>query len=392
MEQLAVAQLELERIQRKQASSLQQLEALKEQQNECQEAVALLLMQLRERKSEKMQVSVEALEECEEVLDEAEEQSVGRKSVENGYANDESIRKSHYSSRSTPFSMRSRLQTLRASMRGRMPKLLEEVFFAHQDEVEEEESWWHKRRQVVQDVVNSAYFEFLTGLVIAVNLVLIGIEAEMSVQGVNTFWATASELIFLSIYTLELLMRIVAGGRQAFTNSWFLLDFFLVIAGLTTLVVIPLVETQAQEGLENILVVRGLRLLRLARVLRMVKRFQVIWRLVSGLLTAWDTMISTAALIFLWLYIFGIGAVEVIATDQQLIGNEATRPIIEYHFSTLPRATLTLLQFVTMDAIANVYFPLIVQRPILLIYFLPLLMFLSIALMNLVTAVSRTRI
>lgn len=40
-----------------------------------------------------------------------------------------------------------------------------------------------------------------------------------------------------------------------------------------------------------------------------------------------------------------------------------------------------------MDAIAEVYFPLVVEKPILIIYFLPLLMFLSIGLMNLVTAV-----
>ena len=384
MERLQAAEQELENIQRKQESSLQQLEALKEQQNECQKAVVQLLLQLRESKYEP--VSEDVVHEVDSVPDEME-QPVAQVSLENRDEKDESMRKSHYSSRSTPFSMRSRLQTLRASMRGRMPKLLEEVFFAT-DEEEREVGWWHRRRQVVEDVVNSAYFEFLTGLVIAVNLVLIGIEAEMSVLGSNTSWATVSELIFLSIYTIELLMRIVAGGREAFRNSWFLLDFFLVIAGLTTLVVIPLVETQMQEGLENILVVRGLRLLRLARVLRMVKRFQVIWRLVSGLLTAWDTMFSTAALIFLWLYIFGIGAVEVIATDPVLLQEEATRPIIEYHFGTLPRATLTLLQFVTMDAIANVYYPLIVQRPILLIYFLPLLMFLSIALMNLVTAVA----
>ena len=37
-----------------------------------------------------------------------------------------------------------------------------------------------------------------------------------------------------------------------------------------------------------------------------------------------------------------------------------------------------------MDAIANIYYPLIVIKPVLIIYFLPLLVFLSIALMNLV--------
>lgn len=168
-----------------------------------------------------------------------------------------------------------------------------------------------------------------------------------------------------------------------------MLDFFLVCIGLVALVVVPLVESSAslQEGWQNLLLARGLRLLRLARVFRTLKRFKVVWRLVSGLLSVWDTMASTTCLILLWLYIFGCIAMEVIASDDELKANERTSGVVLDHFSSLPRATLTLLQFVTLDAIANVYFPLVTVKPVLIIYFLPLLMFLSIALMNLVTAV-----
>ena len=63
------------------------------------------------------------------------------------------------------------------------------------------------------------------------------------------------------------------------------------------------------DGFEKLLVVRGLRLMRLARVLRMVGRFKVVWRLVSGLLTAWDTMLSATVLIILWLFIFACDSI-----------------------------------------------------------------------------------
>ena len=46
-----------------------------------------------------------------------------------------------------------------------------------------------------------------------------------------------------------------------------------------------------------------------------------------------------------------------------------------------------LAVFPAKDGIAAIYYPLIMAKPILLVYFLPLLLFLSIALMNLVTAV-----
>eukprot|EP00435_Cladocopium_sp_Y103_P067734 s99_g30.t1 len=58
-----------------------------------------------------------------------------------------------------------------------------------------------------------------------------------------------------------------------------------------------------------------------------------------------------------------------------------------YAFGSLPRAILTLVQFVSLDSIAGVYFPLIMAKPWLAIYFMPLMVLIPIGLMNLVTAV-----
>ena len=46
-------------------------------------------------------------------------------------------------------------------------------------------------------------------------------EAEMDLLGMDTWWAADVERIFLGIYTVELLIRLTAGGREAFQNSWF---------------------------------------------------------------------------------------------------------------------------------------------------------------------------
>merc|ERR1719419_1028970 len=47
---------------------------------------------------------------------------------------------------------------------------------------------------------------------------------------------------------------------------------------------------------------------------------------------------------------------------------------------------LTLLQFVSLDSIAAVYFPLIKEKWYLVFYFGPIMLLVSISLMNLVTA------
>ena len=62
------------------------------------------------------------------------------------------------------------------------------------------------------------------------------------------------------------------------------------------------------------------------------------------------------------------------------------RDLVETNFFGLNRSLLTLLQFVTLDDIADVYFPLVLEKPYLCAFFFPILIFISIGLMNLVTA------
>ncbi|CAE7509764.1 CACNA1H, partial [Symbiodinium sp. CCMP2456] len=63
-----------------------------------------------------------------------------------------------------------------------------------------------------------------------------------------------------------------------------------------------------------------------------------------------------------------------------------TQALIEDRFSSLGMTMMTLTQFVTVDSIASVYLPLIRQNPWLMFYFVPLILVVSISLMNLVTA------
>jgi len=136
-----------------------------------------------------------------------------------------------------------------------------------------------------------------------------------------------------------------------------------------------------------LLIIRGLRLLRLVRALRMISYFKVMWRLVYSLLTAGGTMLSTTALLCLTLFISGCIAVEIITQDSDLKNDPVTGPIVEVYFASLPTSILTLVQFVTLDSIAAVYFPLMQVKPTLVFFFLPIGLVVSIGLMNLVTAV-----
>jgi len=127
--------------------------------------------------------------------------------------------------------------------------------------------------------------------------------------------------------------------------------------------------------------------LRLVRALRMVKHFKVMWRLVYSLLTAGQTLMSATALVMLALFIFSCVAIEVITLDPDLRANPLIEPIVTDNFPSLFASILTLFQFVTLDSVAGIYYPIVMQKPGLLMFFVPILIIISIGLMNLVTAI-----
>ncbi|OLP94417.1 Voltage-dependent L-type calcium channel subunit alpha-1S [Symbiodinium microadriaticum] len=276
------------------------------------------------------------------------------------------------------------LKTVKFSERGPLKKIVEEVVKeekAARREQAEMDKWGHIVKAIT-DIVSSRWFEYLTGFIILLNMVTIGLDAELSLHSdipgaYDTEWIKNIERGFLAVYTVELVLRLVGGGVRILTSSWFLLDAFLVTVGLLALVIVPIVGSAEQDaalsGIEKILVVRGLRLLRLVRALRMISHFKVMWRLVYSLLTAGQTMLSATALIMLSLFIFGCVSIEMIHSEPDLLKTEETATIVREHFGSLQRAIITLIQFVTLDSIAAIYYPLVQAKPYLLVIFAPLI-------------------
>jgi len=185
---------------------------------------------------------------------------------------------------------------------------------------------------------------------------------------------------------LEFTMRLLAWGfRKCFLDPWCILDSILLVLGIISLATEQL-GLQVKE-IESLLVVRSLRLLRLMRALRLLKQFRTVWRLVNGLLTSANAMFSTLVLVILSLYIAACLGIEIITKDGDLSTRAETADIVSNYFGNLSTTLLTLTAFVTLDSIAPIYSPLIAQKPGLSIYFFFIILFVSIALMNLVTAV-----
>jgi len=168
-------------------------------------------------------------------------------------------------------------------------------------------------------------------------------------------------------------------------SNWVKFDLFLIVSSAVDLT-LNLVNVQ-NELLNQVMLVRILRLLRLARAVRLIVLFQTLWQLVQGLLHSVTTLFWTFLLVMILIYIFAIIGMEFISEDPALDANHEYNVAARENFSNFGDAIMTLLQMFSMDSIGAVYRPLVKHRFATFFYFMTVLLVLSIALMNLVTAV-----
>eukprot|EP00927_Polykrikos_kofoidii_P072007 TRINITY_DN68184_c0_g1_i1.p1 TRINITY_DN68184_c0_g1~~TRINITY_DN68184_c0_g1_i1.p1 ORF type:complete len:547 (-),score=84.66 TRINITY_DN68184_c0_g1_i1:470-2110(-) len=247
-------------------------------------------------------------------------------------------------------------------------------------------NFFERSRSLARLVMQMPGFESVLGVVILLNSLTIGIDIQNSLQedsghSLHSF----IETIFLIIYIAELSIRFVARGTQIMFEPWIVFDIFLVSVGIfSTWILEPIFNEKG--SLEEVLVLKVLRLARLLRALRICRRFDVIARLANGILNSSGAVVSTVGVLFFSLYMFACLGIEVITKDDALQSDRTLDYDLNEKFGSLFSTMLTLVQFVTMDSIAEFYMPLLARKPILSLYFIPIIVIVPITIMNLVTA------
>jgi len=236
----------------------------------------------------------------------------------------------------------------------------------------------------VGNLLATRYFDLAMGCVIMANSISIGLEQSARVERVNIAPYKNLERVYLVLYGMELGARYFAFGPTCLKDNWVKFDSVLVVFGIFSQLE-PLLGQQDQLG--PIMVIKVARLARLARAIRLLKKFRELWLLVHGVLSSASMMVYTLLVLFLILYIFGCVGMELITLRPNDAYPADVKLIIREYFSSLPKAMLTLVQFVCMDSVSSIYRPLILQEPFLAIYFVAVILVVAVVLMNIVTAV-----
>lgn len=193
--------------------------------------------------------------------------------------------------------------------------------------------------------------------VILLNAVTLGLETSQTVMANAGALILTIDRICLSIFVIEIVLKLVAQGGRFFRSPWNLFDF--VIVGIA---LVP--------GAQGMSVLRALRILRVLRVISVAPRLR---RVVEGFITALPGMGSVFLLMAIIFYIGAVMATKLFA---------ATFP--EW-FGTLGRSGYSLFQIMTLES-----WSMGIVRPVMEIYpyawafFVPFILVTTFAVVNLI--------
>lgn len=160
------------------------------------------------------------------------------------------------------------------------------------------------------------------------------------------------EHFFTLAFLVEWVLRIFAFGWTWVFDTYNFCDTLLVfVTGVLTQWLLGPLGVEV-DVVRQFTVLRTLRLVRLARAVRLLPMFKEMWLLLRGLTTSMRTILWTMLIILAVLYVFSIGATELIGKNPEFKNDE----YIKLLFGDLLSSMFTMFQVLTLDAffLANV--------------------------------------
>ncbi|MFD1343155.1 ion transporter [Litorisediminicola beolgyonensis] len=197
---------------------------------------------------------------------------------------------------------------------------------------------------------------FITG-VILFNAVVLGLETSDRVMAVAGKLVIFLDVLCLSVFVVEIALKIFARGLSFFRSGWNVFDFAIVAIAL-----VP-----ATQGLS---VLRALRILRLLRIISVAPTLR---RVVEGFVSALPGMASVFLLMALIFYIAAVMATK-------LFGDAFPE-----WFGSIPHSAYSLFQIMTLESWSmGIVRPVMAVYPYAWLFFVPFILVTTFAVVNLV--------
>lgn len=208
----------------------------------------------------------------------------------------------------------------------------------------------------IKNTVESRWFQNFIITIILLNGAVLGIQTIEGLTPSSMLILDMVDKICLTIFVIELSMKLVIYRTSFFKRGWNIFD--LIIVGIS------LIPASGQLSI--------LRALRILRLLRLITTVDSIRRVVSGMLIAIPGVGSVGALLLIFFY---IGAV----ISTTLFGD-----LFPQWFGNLGRSMYSLFQIMTLESWSmGIVRPVMEAFPYAWIFFIPFIMVTTFMVLNL---------
>lgn len=231
----------------------------------------------------------------------------------------------------------------------------------------------------VQETALETYGRILINLVIVVNFLALGLQADHPDW---TFWIFADHT-FTTIFALEMVIKIVREQKDYFTNRWHLFDFMLAWLGIFDVWILASMDT----ALRQFSAIRTLRLIRIFRLIRVIEIKKDLVVLVEGLWASIKSLGWLSLLLIVVIYtgaLFVKGAVDSHPYDPTVLDTKA-------RFGTTFKAMMTVFNMCIVADWTDIIWPIYNNQPHVFIFILALLTIVTFGILNLVIGVIAER-
>ncbi len=212
----------------------------------------------------------------------------------------------------------------------------------------------------VAQLVESDRFQSFIIAVIILNAVVLGLETSPTAMAAAGPFLIALDRIALTIFVIEIGLKLFAHRARFFQSGWNVFDF--------TIVAIALVP--ATEGFA---VLRALRILRVMRLISVVPAMR---KVVGALVSAIPPMGTVVALLGLVYYVFAVMATKLFGA------------VFPEWFGTIGASLYSLFQIMTLESWSmGIVRPVMDEYPYAWAFFVPFILVTSFAVLNLFVAI-----
>jgi len=228
-------------------------------------------------------------------------------------------------------------------------------------------------------VATHPLFDLVVTAVICVNAVVIGVEADLHSE------SKVASFIFTLLFTIEMVVKLMAFRQVYFYSGWNVFDCFLVVTSVIDAWIVP--ATGGDAGvLSDLSILRILRMVRIVRLVRIIRFVEPLAVLLAGIMSSMKPLFWVALLTILILYAFGVFGTIYFGHDEGWEGE--LKYNVHDWFGTVPRSMFTLFQIMTLESWANgIVRPIMEEKPESLVYFLSFILLTTFAFLNMITGV-----